>query len=321
MGVRLYFKLINFSLFRWGGEYTWVSTGPASIGLGEPIPLPTTIIGGILGTKPGRGLGKDGNDALNALSMNLQCDVKALRGPYYPYRKDGIAIHLYSGGLLCIDGEGVISDVIRRQEILVGYGGTALRRNIKIVRQGMLYRILLLDSEALREKGINPQISMDLVVNGTCQIVSSVKKLGGDMRLAILNHDGDTRLLKLLRSVKSSYYVVASPILLEGEDACKLLSGECIILGKCRLCPPKVSEVRSIVGEELTKTVRVKAEILSPGVYGDTGFPREPYVAILPSSLLRVECEGGHCIKELERGLGYYSCLGFGTLVPIRGFK
>jgi len=287
------------------------------MGVGEPLPLPTTILGSILGTRSGKELG---GEVLEALSNKFQCRIEALRGPYYPYGEDGVAIHLYPGRLLCIDGQGVIRKVIEKRRILMDYGGTALRRDAKVVQQGMLYRVLLLDPEALRREGVEPQVSIDMVSSGNCRRNNGVRKLGGDMRLAVIGQDTNARLLRLLKKITTDYYVLTSPLLLgedRAADAKRLLNGECMNIDECKLCPPTVSEAKRIVEEVLVKAMRVKIEMLSPGVYGDSGFPRKPYLAILPGSLLKCKCHA----RRLEEGLGLYSRLGFGTLAPLRSVK
>ncbi len=321
--VRLYARPAGFALFRWGGEYTWMTTGPVSSGVSEPLPLPTTMIGALLGTREGAEFSED--SILGALREKLGCRVEALRGPYYPgTRNDTIYTHLYPGRLVELslrDGYGVVEGVV--SGVSSGYGGTALRYDRKSVARGLLYSVELVDAAALEERGVLPEVSMDALGCGGCEY-ASIAKLGGDMRVARLSC-GDTGLLEnLLESrAEAQYCLVASPILLDDrESAEKLLEGEKVEVGDCTLKPVPLETVERLLGEarscmeveKLAKQLRLRVEILSPGVEGSTGFPREPLLAVMPGAV--VECE---CSREaLKRGVGLYSRIGFGTLLPIK---
>jgi len=283
-----------------------------STGTSEPLPLPTTIIGALLGSKPGEEL--DGANV--AIGKRLGCeDTVVLRGPYYPWH-EGVAIHVYPKSLLLIDNAGRIRS-LNVVEMLM-HKGTALNRVTKSVMKGLLYSIQLIDPEKLMEAGIVPEISIDMLCRA--RVERKVTKFGGEMRVALLGSDEDAKLVKIIASLASEtrYFIVASPILLDMDAKAeleKLLHGKEAKIDGCIMRPPSIEEVRRAVGEGgLVKRLRVRVEVMSPGVYGDTGLPRRPYLAILPGSLLLIECSD---TTKFLNGIGRYHEIGFGTVVPI----
>ncbi len=323
--ARLYFHLTNPMLFRWGGEYTWMVTGPVSAGLSEPLPLPTTVLGAVLGTK--RGAELDENEVLARLGERLGCRVEALRGPYYPLRGyEGLAVHAYPGGLILLDKTGAVKRVLEQRVLRaqsIRRTGLALTYDAKTAVRGLLYQVELLDPKSLEVNGVEPQVSVDVVGCGECK-ARGVVKLGGDMRVALLACDDRDMLLDALgRGEAEGYCVLASPLLLDitsGREAAeRLLHGMEVEIDGCVLRAPRVNELERLVaaGEveraKLAKRARVRVEVLHPGVYGDTGFPRQPHLAVLPGAILHCKCSR----EALLRGVGRYARLGFGTLVPL----
>ena len=283
-----------------------------STGTSEPLPLPTTIIGALLGSKPGEEL--DGANV--AIGKRLGCgEAIVLRGPYYPWR-EGVAIHVYPKSLLLIDNAGRVRS-LNVVEMIV-HRGTALNRRTKSVMKGLLYSTQLIDPEKLVEVGIVPEISIDILCRACAK--RRVTKFGGEMRVALLDSDEDAKLVKIIASLASEtrYFVVASPILLDMDaktELEKLLRGKEAEIDGCILRAPSVEDARRAVGEgDLVKRLRVRVEVLSPGVYSDTGLPRRPYLAILPGSLLWIECSN---TTKFLQGIGRYHEIGFGTVVPI----
>ena len=335
MGMRIFFRLISFALFRWGGEYTWTTTGPTAYGRSEPLPLPTTIVGAILTTLRGVKPSAELDDAVEALYKALGCKEGSsltLRGPYYPWR-EGIAVHVYPQKLLLIDGDGRIRKLVDCVDsVLVSYRGTALREDTKSVVRSLLYSVSLVDAKGLEREGIVPELSIDT----TCEVGVKERrlstKLGGDMRLAIMSFDNNTKLLNVIEKLSNNveHLLTVSPILIDLRDVDtvdRFIHGEeKLDVDGCILRVPNVSTVRNLlesmgirehkVLKHYVKCLRVRVELLSPGVYGDTGFPRKPYLAILPGSLLVAE----DCGKDhLLRGVGIFKELGFRTLLPLRG--
>ncbi len=315
--ARLYARLAGLALFRWGGEYTWVTTGPYSTGSTEPLPLPTTLIGAVLGSKKGAEL--DEEEVLKTLSERLGCSIEALRGPYYPLDNGGIALHVYPGSLLLLDAEGRAAGLARIEGVV--HRGTALQRHRKSVAPGMLYAVSMLDPARLlfgSGTRIEPEPSLDALGCNAGERRLGAARLGGDARIATLGLDADERLARLLADT-NGYCIAASPILLDDtKKAEKLLRGEELELGDCRLRAASITEAVDVAGDaSKAKTLRVKIEVLHPGVYSDTGFPRRPAAAVLPGSLLRCTCSR----EALRNGIGLYSRLGFGTLAPVKPYK
>ncbi len=324
--ARVYARIAGFALYRWGGEYTWMTTGPVSSGVSEPLPLPTTMLGAILGTNTNHGTELDEDSVLDALAKKLGCSrIEALRGPYYPGR-DGntILTHLYPGGLLRIsleNGYGVVKG--RVGSVLVSIRGTALHKKRKIASRGLLYSASLVDAVMLAEHA-KPEVSIDAFGCTDCSYAET-SKVGGDMRMALVSCEAEGLIERLLSEAKEvEYCLVASPILLEDAATVeKLLEGEEVEIKGCRVKPVTTETARRLLAgvgdekeaEKLAKSMRLRVEILSPGVYGHNGFPRRPMLAVMPGAVL--ECRD--CTRErLREGLGIYSRLGFGTLIPIQ---
>ncbi len=323
---RAYFKLSGPALFRWGGEYTWQATGPTSTGLGEPLPLPTTVVGALLAVlgarPPGPRPGLEG--AARELASRLGCGQVLLRGPYYPAGARGVAIHVYPGMLLIIEEGGVRLAEPAPMEV----EGTALSRSGKTTVGGMLYSARLVDPAGLEAEGVEPEVSVDVLCGRYCspRRLGTVR-LGGEGRVAAAAIEVDPNLPGLLSRVDEwggrGLFAAASPILLDDPGtAVRLLGGGWIELGGCKLRAPTKSLVtrtlESLDGSRekalaMTKALRVRVEVLHPGVYRD-GMPRRPLPAVLPGSLLEAKDCGR---PELEQGLGLYRNLGFGTLVPL----
>ena len=320
---RFYYRLVGPSLFRWGGEFTWSTTGPASAGSTEPLPMPTTIVGALLGTRPGAEL----ETAPEALLEEY--GVKSIRGPYYPLPNGGIAVHVYPGRLLRLGPTGTIEALPEPLgEALARLAGTALRRDSKTVAQGMLYTENLVDPAGLERLGVRAEVSADLEAKGRPGIPPEPRRLGGELRLAIQGLDGDPRLAGIIQANPEPHYLVAAtPLVLEGREQAEALQRGGLELKGCKLSAPTLSEATQLLKETArkhgldpeaasaaAKSLRVKVEIRSLGVYPN-GLPRRPHLLLMPGSLLKAE----NCTPpKLLQGLGPHRQLGFGTLIPIQ---
>jgi hypothetical protein len=329
---RVSLRQVGLSIYRWGGEFTWQTTGPESHAASEPLPLPTTIAGALLGPDPKGRLHPPLEEAPGGLERLVGCKTY-LRGPYYPRVGGGAAVHVYPGMLALLDTAGMLEWVSRKKLLLrPGYAtarGTALGRSSKTAVQGMLYSESFIDPLELEATGIEAAVSVDLVVEGGCEpepLGSRLRRLGGEMRPSTLRIEGEPILYRIATgNPNPRYALVATPLLLENpEDARRLAEGEPVQVGDCLLAAPSVEEVEKAIRtrEDVEpkavkagiKSLRVKIGLLSPGAYQD-GLPRRPYPAILPGSLLKAERCNTHTLLQ---GLGKHSAIGFGTLVPLK---
>ncbi len=329
--IRVSFRLVTLSVFRWGGEFTWQTTGPEANASSEPFPLPTTFMGALLGPDPKKRLYPPLEEAPKALEDLMGCKVY-VRAPYYPRQDGGAAIHAYPGNLVLLDSNGRLVWASKNTLLLspayVTTRGTALNRASKTTIQGMLFSESFIDPVHLKTRGIEAAISADLVSESHCSpsIPKSIVKFGSEMRPAIIEAGGEPLLYKLITSNPDpSYALIASPILIDSpEDVAKLAKGKTIRVNGCEISAPSIREIEDLLRasgnmdldalEDGVRSLRIKVRILSPGVYSN-GLPRRPYLAILPGSILKVsECDA----QKLLHGLGLHSSIGFGTVVPLR---
>ena len=337
----LTFTPLNLSLYRWGGEYSPTTTGPMTRGEGEPLPPPTTIAGAIVAysaTRLGKRYPRDDSleDLYEALREALDCDRLRLLGPYVRLRGRGrILLHHYPGSLALYE-RGLLRHLrsvgVAAEDAFVERIGVGLSRENKTVLPGLVYSVRMLDPIAAEQRiiarvlGARRHYEISVDVHGECRGLDSfdmkVLHLGGDFALAKMRVVEESMLIGLLEDMqprREVYVYTASPILLDYDEASLLIEEEGIRIGDCSIVVPSLSELARLVGDRrLAKAFRAKITLWHPGVGYKRGMPREPRAAVMPGSLLRIQCSSWDSLKRLLlEGFGAGTGLGFATLVPI----
>lgn len=312
--------------FRWYGSYTWLTTGPSSQAVSEPLPLPSTLVGalvyGLAVTKNRfrsivRGSAKNPEDLLKDLIELLRlngcnCSEVILRGPYIISQR-GIALHLMGGHLVVVNG-GKLSII---NSVRVIDKGVALRRDTKSTVQHMLYSIEYVDLvQVLGEY----KIAVDILCNESCELMLEpvIMRLGSDGRAAKMSVGVvENNLSRIISEVSSGLFYVASPILLSSSHLKTLMNKGSMEIDSFTISALSKEELEHLLNEKrdrLLKYFRMKIQMLAAGYDMLRNSLREMFPAILPGSMIRIERSNK---ESLLRGLGRYSYIAWGTVVPL----
>lgn len=313
--------------FRWYGLYTWLTTGPFSQAVSEPLPLPSTLVGALIyGLAVAknrlrsivRSSAKNSEDLLKdiieLLKLNdCNCSEVALRGPYIISQK-GIALHLMSGHLVVVN-DGKLSVV---NPMRVVSKGVALRRDAKSTIRHMLYSVEYVDLiQVLGEY----KIVVDILCNESCELMLEpvIVRLGSDGRAAKMSVSiMENSLSRIISEISSSLFYVASPILLSPSHLKTLMNEGSIEIDGFTISALSKNELEHLLNEKrdrLVKYFRMKIQMLATGYDMLRNSLREMYPAILPGSVIHMKGGGK---ESLLRGLGKYSYAAWGTAVPLK---
>lgn len=350
------FRPVEPCVFRWGGEFTWMVTGPSAEGICEPLPLPTTVVGAVVTSLKGTYSGSNRLDmeSVEGVVKELLGSEVLVRGPFI-LGEEGYGFHLWPGRVAVIRPNKLLIHGLEQCKILIR--GSALRHDTKVTVQHMAYSLQYIDYVAVKKLlGLSDTIAFELIradeeaIRALGSINGKVARLGGEGRLARVSVGSESPLTSLLSKLtelvegclgegKPCLAYVATPLILEPTQAKMLARGEIaevITMSglKVMIRAPRKAELREYLNitrdeeesRNKVKLLRVKLSIISPGYDTVIHSPRPTYPAIMPGSIIALASRDRDILEKVcMEGLGKWARLGWGTLIPIppatAGFK
>ena len=217
-----------------------------------------------------------------------------------------------------VQGSRIDAEVLeppRRQRV-----GIALNPSTKTVRRGMLYVM----EEQLPPETLQPALLVS-APNAETLPGSLPSLLGSKGRMVVLRRSssGVESVAELLVHGGDGcgrwLLALASPALLDWspwEEVVELTDGRAVrslagsLLAGTPIEPGRVSAV-------LVPKRAPGLEVIAPGWCTPEGRPRRPYLHVPPGTMLLVEADRGSIEKAVERGLGLYTELGWGTVAAV----
>lgn len=326
----VYFNPLEPVCFRWFGVYTWMATGPSSQAVSELLPPPSTLAGALISGIAGavgkfdvnqQGQAKSVDELLEDIrellkNTGCECGQPVLRGPYI-YSEKGIALHVIGGKLVLFGKDGV--SIVSPGRVIAR--GVALRRDKSTVVKHMLYNIEYID---LRQVLGDYSIVVDVLCEKQCSIRldATVVRLGSEGRIAEMGLKSfENNLAGMVMSRANDkgggLVFVASPILLEPALAGELINAGRVRLGSLNIRLISMDELKPYfknVSESSLKDLRARIQMIAAGYDTVRNSLREMYPALMPGSIIHVDPVD---VGIMLRGVGKYSSIGWGSIVPL----
>ena len=325
-GINMYsysllIKPLGFSSFRWYGEFNPKAKGPIAIGITEPLPLPSTIIGA-LGNHFGCTFECAYIDPLEnikkCINHNMGKDV-VIKGPLLV--EDRISntfyLHLWPGKLLKLKVSSSKVYIEISDAPIIELIGTALRHDRKNVTPHLLYVQRLID---MTKYNVLVEI-----YNTNRKLSSSVLRFGGEFRSAFMDIIYENPMYKYLEDLWRNYrsaemlLLVASPIILDTspsyEDLVK--NPDKSVLNILRRL---IEKIQGISIKNLTYASGIygglKLSLIGLGYDIACNMLRPLFPAIMPGSIISITTDASWHELYLK-GLGLYTKYGWGTVIPL----
>jgi len=261
------------ALFRWKGEFSPQFRGPRVLGLSEPFPLPSTIVGALAALAiASRGMDPAGvRDPLDVLGKGFDLWGPVLRAG--DGQRSVLAVHRYPGSIAILDGgairteecEEVISCdhdrplcVVSALEegALLGRVGVELNVSGKTAIEGRLYEAAMFDARKFAEiarsmfKATGSGAGYAVRIEGGPGLTTpAVVRLGGEGGLAVVERiDGSDMEALVPREGGDGKFILASPAPLNEHEFLELARGEQLGIGGLRIAECKHSAHLGSIG-------------------------------------------------------------------------
>lgn len=325
----IYITPIQKAFYRGPGEFDMASRGIHSAGISLPYPTPATL-SGLVASYIG-GSGSSNSSAWIDEYKEVLGKEFRLRGPFIVINGDYYLIHdLKNKFIFKISGpplkiklkENKIDkdyvkgiDIINIYDERVGIGLRVRMDGRKIVREGMLYTISLLDVENMASRVNKERLTLSYYVEyiGLDKDVNGIFRVGGE------SWPADVETEDLSESKFKEYFniearnlglYVVSPLLLKTG----IIDIEKFFVSK--LSKLNVSQVK-IIGE-----TKLLAAGYASKLNNRFASRRPIFEALQPGSVIYLETrdspDPNKLIELYYEGLGEYSSLGYGTIFPIQ---
>lgn len=338
------FKPLSTASFRWGGEFSPQVRGPQAYARSHPLPLPSTVAGALAGLSlalTGVDLCPRSSSEPQDVYENVRFGLEKLfgsevilRGPYLYASSDTgyvLCFPFRAGRMLCLSSDLEVKSV---RYGLSSHIGIALDSTKKIVVEGMIYTLIYHDVNAtienvarefnmkIREYGVLVEVhrrpggeSVDIETL-SAKIDSSLVVLGSEQRPFRVRFVKRAPMYDILSRMSVDaeecfYWHIATPILIEADikidgplstvaqDLYKSLVGLAGLRECERRSLEKIVFTSTSSGYDMCSNKRRPhhpAVLPGSGFYGSTRQPTSVYL----------------------NGVGRYSQLGWGTIVPIK---
>jgi len=288
------FKPLGPALFRWKGEYSPQYKGPRVLGLSEPSPLPSTIVGALAALKivsEGKGFANV-RDPLDVLGNGFN-----IWGPLLYLGNGKIGVHRYPGSIVILNDEAICHDgkyEIKKDNLknplelgmIQGRVGVKLDIKGKTAIEGNLYEAAMFDIKKLQRelnKGEQNTSDVGYAINVNVDLnlkTPALIRFGGEGRLALVKKIDGSDLEKFVpKSGEQGLFMLASPALLSAGIFKSL-----------------ESEMQPKVGDLEIAECKHSAHIgyISTGYDMAKNMRRPLYPALMSGSLLRGKATGTH---------------------------
>ena len=288
------FKPLGPVLFRWKGEYSPQYKGPRVLGLSEPFPLPSTIVGALAALK----IVSEGKDFANVRDpLDILGNNFNMWGPLLYLGKGKIGVHRYPGSIVILNDEAICRDgkfAIKEDNLknplelgmIQGRVGVKLDITGKAAIEGYLYEAAMFDIKKLqRELNKEEQNTSDVGYAINVNVNLNLKtpaliRFGGEGRLALVKKMDGSDLEKFVPKIgEQGLFMLASPALLSAEIFKSLESEMQPKVGDFEIAECKHSAHLGYIntGYDMAKNMR-----------------RPTYPALMSGSLLRGKATGTH---------------------------
>lgn len=315
---------------RWWGDFSPTTRGPITYGsLGEfPIPLPTTVVGGLAtallkGSHKLCDTSKIDEDPLFCQERVLdQLGILRVKGPFLGFKNEQSIIPLlpFANYFRSFTGECYSVDVTER----IGIG---LERYRKTVKESYLYTEQLAWSVRGSSNVSSYTILVDLEIKNNEFEITNPIFVGGERQAFNVEAKESSIVIRELQSIwgdnieKPITYMVimlATPLLLNRPRekiiyVTSLTPYESVVSSLY-----EIFQKSGLSPKGLNLLSRCKIAGLGVGYDLTLNLPRPYLPALLPGCTILVEFEEG--IKPLDlylNGLGVYTRLGWGTIIPL----
>jgi len=227
-GKPILIKPINPAVFRWGGEYSPILTGPMNKGSSEPFPLPSTISGLLYWISQDDEETRTGGET----ELDIREDYKTISkveifGPFFYAKgrdennKDKIclAIHQYPKKLTIINEE---CDKERTFEPVyiskIGIGHDISKKQAH-TEKGLIYTVEYIDyyATAVEKLGLKEVEEYGILVYTNAEIKEGFYPFGSEGRVVEVKKVNED-VLKNVKTFNSRLYIL-SPIILKANES------------------------------------------------------------------------------------------------------
>jgi hypothetical protein len=265
MGMAEWYVLrpLGPALFRWKGEFSPQFRGPRVLGLSEPFPLPSTIVGALAALAiASMGMDPAGvRDPLDVLGEGFDLWGPILRAG--DGQRPVLAVHRYPGSIAILDEvdeeairAGVCKEVIScdhdrplcvvsalEEGALLGRVGVELDVSGKTAIEGRLYEAAMFDARRFAEiarSGLKATGSgagyVIRIEGGPGLTTPAIVRFGGEGGLAAVERiDGSGMEALVPREGDDGKFILASPAPLGEREFLELARGELELVGALRI--------------------------------------------------------------------------------------
>ena len=224
IGKPILIKPINPILFRWGGEYSPVLTGPMNKGSSEPFPLPSTIAGFLYWIKKGYSTMTEEELDMEKDYETISKEVELWGPMFYAKGKDEkgrekvcIAVHDYPKKLRVVNEECLVENTSIYPVYInkIGIGHDVAKKHAH-TEKGLIYTVEYIDYYATANKlGVKEVEDYGILVYTNLDVKEGFYPFGSEGRVVEVKRADELDITSL--RIPKSY--ILSPVILKANES------------------------------------------------------------------------------------------------------